>query len=107
MALFLELLERQFPLDSPARPLRLRTASDYAACLSVHVNYLNRTVRTLTGKPTTAHIAERILGEAKVLLRHTTWPVADIAHGLGFAYPTYFNNFFKQHTGLTPTALRA
>ncbi|UOG76788.1 helix-turn-helix domain-containing protein [Hymenobacter tibetensis] len=107
VALFTELLERQFPIDSPGRPLKLRTASDFANCLSVHVNHLNRAVRELTGKTTTVHIAERIISEAKALLQHTDWSVTDVAYGLGFEYPTYFNNFFKKHTGLTPKALRA
>lgn len=105
--LFAELLERQFPIDSPNRTLKLRTASDFAACLSVHVNHLNRAVRKLTGKTTTVHIAERMISEAKALLQHTDWSISEIAYGLGFEYPTYFNNFFKKHTGLTPSDLRA
>lgn len=107
VALFTELLERQFPIDSPNHALKLRTASDFATCLSVHVNHLNRAVRELTGKTTTVHIAERMISEAKALLQHTDWSISDIAYGLGFEYPTYFNNFFKKHTGLPPKALRA
>ncbi|RYY07914.1 MAG: AraC family transcriptional regulator, partial [Cytophagaceae bacterium] len=67
----------------------------------------NRAVRELTGKTTGLHIAERIVAEAKALLLHTNWSTAEIAYGLGFEYPTYFNNLFKKHTGTTPTALRA
>jgi len=104
--LFMDLLERQFPIEHTAEPLRLRTAQDFAAKLSVHINYLNRAVKTVTGKPTSVHIAERIAAEAKALLQHTDWSVADIAYALGFAYPTYFNNFFKRLTGLTPKSLR-
>ena len=107
VALFFDLLERQFPLDSPDHALRLRAASDFAACLSVHVNHLNRAVRQLTGTTTTAHIAARLVLEAKALLQHTSWNTAEIAYGLGFEHPTNFNNFFKKHTGLTPSALRA
>ena len=107
VALFQGLLERQFPIDSPAHGLQLRTPADFARQLSVHVNHLNRAVRALTGKPTSAHIAERITSEAKALLQHTSWSTAEIAYGLGFAYPTYFNNFFKKQTGTTPSALRA
>ncbi|WP_375417579.1 helix-turn-helix domain-containing protein [uncultured Hymenobacter sp.] len=107
VSLFQGLLERQFPIDSPNHGLKLRTPGDFARCLSVHVNHLNRAVRALTGKPTSAHIAERILREAKALLQHTSWSTAEIAYGLGFAYPTYFNNFFKKQTGTTPSALRA
>jgi len=107
VALFQQLLERQFPIDSPAHGLQVCTPGDFARCLSVHVNHLNRAVRTLTGKPTSVHIAERIIREAKALLQHTSWSTAEIAYGLGFAYPTYFNNFFKKQTGTTPSALRA
>lgn len=107
VALFQGLLERQFPIDSPAHGLKLRTPGDFARQLSVHVNHLNRAVRELTGKPTSAHIAERLVSEAKALLQHTSWSTAEIAYGLGFEYPTYFNNFFKKHTGASPSALRA
>jgi AraC family transcriptional regulator, transcriptional activator of pobA len=106
-AVFLELLERQFPVETTDRPLQLKTAQDYAVKLNVHVNYLNRAVKEVTGKPTTAHISERIISEAKALLQHTDWNIADIAYALGFEYPTYFNNYFKRMTGTNPKSLRA
>ena len=104
--LFMDLLERQFPIESPAEPLRLRTPQDFAVSLSVHINYLNRAVKEATGRPTSTHIAERMIAEAKALLLYTDWSVADIAYGLGFDYPTYFNNYFKRLTGGTPQSLR-
>ncbi|NHA07923.1 helix-turn-helix transcriptional regulator [Mucilaginibacter sp. HC2] len=105
-SLFLELLERQFPIESADRPLKLKTAQDFAQNLSVHVNHLNRSVREITGKPTTTHIADRIISEAKALLQHTDWSTAEIAYALGFEYPTYFNNYFKRITGTIPKSLR-
>jgi AraC family transcriptional activator of pobA len=105
-SVFLELLERQFPIESTERPLELRTAQHFAKTLHVHVNYLNSSVKEVTGKPTTAHIADRIVSEAKALLQHTTWSIAEIAYALGFEYPTYFNNFFKKKTGEIPKAVR-
>jgi len=106
-AVFLELLERQFPVENVQRPLGLKTAQDFAKHLSVHVNYLNSAVKEITGKPTSAHIAERITNEAKALLQHTDWNISEIAYALGFEYPTYFNNFFKKRTGRIPKAERA
>lgn len=106
-SVFLELLERQFPIESADHPLQLKTAQDYAKQLNVHVNYLNRSVKEVTGKPTTTHISERIITEAKALLLHTDWNIADIAYALGFEYPTYFNNYFKRMTGTNPKSLRA
>ena len=70
-SVFLELLERQFPIETSDNPLHLKTPQDYADYLSVHVNYLNRAVKEITGKPTSTHIAEKIAGEARALLQHT------------------------------------
>ena len=105
-SVFLELLERQFPIEDTEKPLQLKTAQDYAKNMNVHANYLNRAVKEVTGKPTTVHISERIISEAKALLQHTDWNIADIAYALGFEYPTYFNNFFKKLTGTNPKSLR-
>ena len=105
-SLFLELQERQFPIDSMQNKLKLRSAKDYARQLSVHTNHLNRAVKELTGKTTTEHIAARMVIEANELLIHTDWTVADIAYCLGFEYPAYFNNFYKKMTGSTPKEFR-
>lgn len=105
-SVFLELLERQFPIESTDHPLQLKTAQDYAKGMAVHVNHLNRAVKEITGKSTTTHITDRIVSEAKALLQHTDWNIADIAYALGFVYATYFNNFFKRLTGTNPKSLR-
>jgi len=104
---FLELLERQFPIESLDRPLQLRNATDYANILAVHVNYLNKSLKETTGKSTSTLINERITTEAKALLQHTNLNIAEIAHALGFEYPTYFNNFFKKMTGTNPKSVRS
>jgi AraC-like DNA-binding protein len=105
-AVFTELLERQFPIESPGRRLGLRSASDFAQQLAVHVNHLNRCVRDTTGKTTTAHIADRLAAEARALLRHTDWNIAEVGYSLGFDEPAHFNYFFKKQTGQTPSAFR-
>lgn len=105
--LFTELLERQFPLDDTHQRVNLRTASDFAAQLNIHVNHLNRAVRETMQKTTTQIIAERILQEAKVLLKHSAWNVSEIAFALGFAEVTHFNNFFKKQVQLSPLKFRA
>jgi len=105
-SVFLELLERQFPIESADLPLQVKTAQDYATSLNLHINYLNRAVKQVTGKSTTTHITERITTEAKALLQHTDWNISEIAYALGFEYPTYFNNFFKRMTGTNPKAFR-
>jgi AraC family transcriptional activator of pobA len=103
---FLELLERLFPIELPTQQLALKTPQEFADRLAVQVNHLNKAVKQVTGKPTSAHLAARLLDEAKALLQHTDWSVASIGYCLGFEYPTYFQNFFKKHTGVTPLSLR-
>ena len=105
-ALFLELLERQFPIDDQHPSIELRAASEFADQLNVHVNHLNRAVKENLDKTTTHVIAERVVQEAKILLRHSRWGVAEIAYALGFSEATHFNNFFKKHTGSSPTKFR-
>lgn len=105
-AVFTELLERQFPIESPSQRFMMRSAKDFADHLSVHVNHLNRSIRETTGRTTTDHISGRLLSEAKALLKHTDWNVTQISYSLGFEEPAHFNNFFKKQTQLTPTAYR-
>jgi len=105
-AQFAELLERQFPLETPQQQLRLRTATDYASQLAVHVNHLNRVLKETTGHTTTALIASRMTQEARMLLKQTSWTVSEISDSLGFADVAHFCNFFKRQTGLVPGALR-
>ncbi|HEY0608534.1 MAG TPA: helix-turn-helix transcriptional regulator [Chitinophaga sp.] len=106
-SLFTELLERQFPIDAPDRSLKLKKAGDYAKALSIHVNHLNHALRQVSGKPTSAHISDRILSEAKALLKHTDWTAAEIGYSLGFEHPNYFYNFFKKKTGHPPKQSRS
>jgi AraC family transcriptional regulator, transcriptional activator of pobA len=104
--LFLELLERQFPIDENHPSVNLRAASDFAKQLNVHVNHLNRAVKETTQKTTTQLIAERILQEAKIMLKHSNWNISEIAYALGFTEVTHFNNFFKKHTQGSPSKFR-
>lgn len=103
---FMDILERQFPIENLNEPIKLKSAQDYADLLSVHTNYLNRAVKEITGKSTTTIITERITAEAVSLLRYTDWSIAEIAYILGFEYSNYFSSFFKKTTGHTPKFYR-
>ena len=104
--LFMELLERQFPIENPMQRIRLRSASDFAHQLSIHVNHLNRALKETLLKNTSNVIAERVVQESKILLKHTNWNVSEIAHSLGFEETAHFSNFFKKHTNLSPASFR-
>ncbi len=106
-SLFVELLERQFPIESPSQRLSLRTAKDFADRLAVHVNHLNKVLKDNTGKTTTDIISSRVVQEAKILLKQTNWNISEIAYSLGFEQVAHFSNFFRKQTSLTPLTFRA
>ena len=105
-ALFLELLERQFPIESPGQRVRLRFPTEFATQLAVHVNHLNKALKETTGQTTSALLAARLAQEAKILLRHTAWSVSEIGRCLGFEELPHFINFFRKHTRMTPQGFR-
>jgi len=104
--IFLELLEQQFPIQHKTDKLILRLPNAYADKMSIHVNYLNRCLKKVTGKTTRQHLFERLNTEAKILLKHTDWSISEICDVLGFDDLAHFNKFFKKQTGINPTSFR-
>lgn len=105
-SLFIELLERQFPIENTTQVLGLKTPKEYAITLGVHVNHLNRVLKENTGKTTGEIIASRINQEAKALLKQTQWNVSEIAYTLGFEEIAHFSNFFKRLNKQSPLLFR-
>ncbi|RAJ05217.1 helix-turn-helix protein [Chitinophaga skermanii] len=105
-ALFTQLLEKQFPIKDSMHTIELRSASDFAQQLAVHVNHLNKSIKQVTDKTTSEIIMDRLLTEAKILLKHSSWTIAEISYALGFEGPTHFSSFFRKHLQLTPTQFR-
>lgn len=105
-ALFIELLERQFPIESDAQVVQLKAPNDFALALGIHINHLNKVLKETTGRKTSEIINGRILEEAKILLNKTKWNVSEIAYALGFEEVAHFSNFFKKHTSLSPLKFR-
>jgi AraC family transcriptional regulator, transcriptional activator of pobA len=105
-SLFIELLERQFPIENDAQVVQLKTPTDFAKVLGIHINHLNKVLKETTGKSTTEIINGRIAEEAKILLKQTKWNVSEIAFALGFDEVAHFSNFFKKQTTLSPLKYR-
>jgi len=80
--------------------------AQYAEALHISVDYLNEVVRQHSGQTASSLITERRVLEAKRLLMHAEESVKEIAWHLQFNEVSYFNRFFKQHTGYTPAAFR-
>jgi len=105
-AYFNELLEGQFPITDPSYRMILRNPQEFADELSVHVNHLNRSLKQVTDKTTTQHIADRMIKEAKILLQETEWSIMEIAWSLRFEDLSHFIKFFKKNVKFTPSIFR-
>lgn len=105
-SLFIELLERQFPIENNSQLMQLKAPIDFATVLGVHINHLNKVLKEVTGRNTTEIINGRITEEAKILLKQTQWNVSEIAYSLGFDEVAHFSNFFKKYTTISPLKFR-
>lgn len=83
-----------------------RTVEEYADLMNITAKHLSQTVKQASGKNALAFINERIIAEAKTLIRFTPLDIAEIAYQLNFTDPANFGKFFKKHTGITPLEFR-
>jgi AraC-like DNA-binding protein len=81
-------------------------ASFYANELGLSLPHFCSTIKKAAGNTPLEVIASVILMEAKSRLKSTDEPVKNIALSLGFNNISFFNKFFKQHTGITPQEYR-
>lgn len=82
------------------------TTQQYAAQLFITPDYLNRLVKTQTGKTAKDYIQSRIIVAAKRLLYFTELSNKEIAYQLGFSEPANFSAFFKNATGFAPSTFK-
>lgn len=74
----------------------------YADALNITPNYLNKLVRSKLNRSAFQFIQERIISEAKTLLRLTRFNISELAYRLGFENTSYFIRCFKKSEGMTP-----
>lgn len=83
-----------------------KSAQAYADMMHLSVKQLNHICKTTLNKSTSELIHERIVLEAKRLLVHSDWTIAQIGAHLQYFDNAYFTRFFKKMTGLTPDQFR-
>ena len=74
--------------------------------LGLSLPHFCSTIKKVAGNTPLEVIASIILMDAKSRLKSTNEPVKNIALSLGFNNISFFNKFFKQHTGVTPQEYR-
>lgn len=99
-------MARAFHLAVEQKFRELHAVSAYAKLLSVSANHLNDTVHEQTGRSAGDIIRQRRVLDAKRLLCHSGYSVAEIGYQLGFRDPSYFSRFFRRYAGLAPEDFR-
>lgn len=82
------------------------TLTEYAGRLSITEARLNDICRRMVNQPSKEVVHDRLLQEARRLLRFTGAPVTEISYHLGFSDPAYFTRFFTKRSGLSPSQFR-
>lgn len=84
-----------------------RSVGFYAERLHLTPKYLTTLLRTTTGRTASEWIDEYVVLEAKNLLKYSTMNIQEVAYYLHFPNQSFFGKYFKQHTGMTPSAYRS
>ena len=95
---FLQLIDEHFKTE--------RSVSFYADKLNISANYLNIVCKKNLNASASSLVQDRILLEAKRLLKVSEMSVKDIVYDLGFYDHASFSKFFKAQTGMTPSQFK-
>ena len=78
----------------------------HAKQLGITPKYLSEICKDRSGKSAGEWIAEITVSELKHYLRNTTMPIREIARVMDFPNASFFCQYTKKHTGLTPNHFR-
>lgn len=101
-----EQLVAQFKLLVTQKLRMFKQVAEYADNLNVNPQYLNDTIKEITGNSASYFINQQLLTEAKACLIQTDDTISEIADYLNFTDQSYFARFFKKHAGMTPSQFR-
>lgn len=78
----------------------------FAEQIGITPKYLSEICKERSGKSASEWIADVTIAELKHLLRDTTLPIHKIAEQMEFPNASFFCQYTKKHTGLTPNKFR-
>ena len=84
----------------------MREVQWFAKQLNITPKYLSEICKERSGRSASEWIAEVTVTELKNYLRKTTLPIREIARVMEFPNASFFCQYTKKHTGLTPNKFR-
>ncbi len=85
---------------------RYHTVQQYATAMGMSVKTLTNSVVQCCGQTPLRLINNRLIVEAKRMLKSKPMLIKEIAYELGFEDDSYFVKFFKRQTGLLPSEFK-
>ena len=82
------------------------SVAELAARCNYSVGYFSHLFRTVTGISVHAYMARLRIERAKELLESASLSILEISLAVGYEDQNYFSRFFKEHTGVSPSAYR-
>lgn len=95
---FVEILDRDFKTE--------RSVAYYADKLFVTPKHLSAVLKDTSNRSASEWIDQRVIHEAKLLLRSTGLNIQEISAQLNFANQSFFGKYFKHLTGVSPRDYR-
>jgi AraC-like DNA-binding protein len=83
-----------------------RSVGFYADKLCLTGKYLSQIIKEVTGYPVMRWIDQMVINEAKAKLKTTDLSVLQISEELNFPNASFFGQYFKKNTGMTPHKYR-
>jgi AraC-like DNA-binding protein len=83
-----------------------RDVDYYARELCISPRYLSSVLKEKTGNGALYWINDSVINKAKSLLHDSRLTILQISEELNFANPSFFGQYFKKHTGMTPKKYR-
>ena len=96
---FMMLLERDYKIS--------RDVNYYAAQMNISSKYLTNIVNQVTGHTPKTIIDQYVILQLKLHLKRSTQSIKEIACYFHFDDVTFFFQYLKKHTGLTPQQIRS
>ena len=82
------------------------SVKQYAEALNISTKTLGTITKSAVNKSPLKLISERMVLEAKRLLKFTTYQIGEVAYKIGFDDASYFVKFFKRNVGNSPKDYR-
>jgi AraC-like DNA-binding protein len=96
----------RFMLLLAKEPNKRQQVSYYASQLNITPKYLSTICKQVSGKSPIRWITESVMDDIYQQLRNTDLSVKEISHKMGFPNSSFFGQYFKEESGMTPLEYR-